>query len=67
MLLPSGLRTFLGIEANSMIIAISSADGVITVASSAIVVQAIKAMDEYALYISGEASNVTHMRTAQHA
>ena len=67
MLIPGGIRTFLGIDADATVIAISTGDGVITIASSAIVVQAIKAMDEYATYISKEISNVTNMRTVRHA
>ena len=67
MLIPGGLRTFLGIDADATVIAISTGDGVITIASSVIVVQAIKAMDEYASHMSKEISNVTNMRTVRHA
>ena len=61
MLIPGGLRDFLGVNANAIVLVVSGGDGIITIAPTSLVRQGIAAIDTLGELVAHNKTNITHL------
>ena len=61
MLVPGGLRNFLGVNANDTVLVVSGGDGIITIAPTSLLLQGIAAIDTLGEFLADNKPNITHL------